>query len=331
MNNLKEFAKKIFSANLYQFLVLCVNYYTDLKLYSKHSSVFNIDTYEKIESEITLRYHSIEKGFLHQSIRHKFAKLRVIELIELLKKKEVVNKSSNTQIQSSYNILCKYFEFHQEAKVDISDYFSSDDYQNFKSNLLLDRGAAKHHKLESFFKESMSDFKTFSNSRSSVRNFTGEKVPEKSLQDAVDLANNAPSVCNRQTVNVYVIEDKYKINEILEIQGGLRGSSENLSQLIVLTGNRNYFYSAGERNQLYIDGGIYLMNLLYALHYYKIGACPAHWGLPVTADKKAKKILGLKESEQIICVIAIGNPVDVFSTALSLRKKHNENLRFVQL
>ncbi|MDD4781718.1 MAG: nitroreductase family protein, partial [Tissierellia bacterium] len=105
--------------------------------------------------------------------------------------------------------------------------------------------------------------------------------------------------------------------------------SDNLSQLIVLTSDRSYFYSIGERYQLYIDGGIYLMNLLYALHYYEIAACPAHWGMPIEADIKVQKIIGLNDSEKIICLIAIGKPVDEFKTTLSLRRSYNENLRVI--
>jgi nitroreductase len=127
-------------------------------------------------------------------------------------------------------------------------------------------------------------------------------------------------------VNVHLIENKILIDTILELQGGLKGYSANLSQLIVLTSDRNFFYSAGERYQLYIDGGIYLMNLLYALHFYGIVACPAHWGMPYQADIKMTDLLNLKNSEQIISLIAIGVPTNEFNTTLSLRKSSNENL-----
>lgn len=322
----KRILKRVLGVNLYQKLILGINFYTDFKLYKKHSSVFKKDTYEKIESEITLRYHSLEKGFLHNPIRYKFAKSKVIELIQFLKKEEIAKCYDNIQIQSAFNSLCKYYEFHSQNNIVISDYYSINDYQFFKNNLHGSYDTTKIHSKTSFWADVNKEFKTFSNSRCSVRNFTGEKIPKETLQDVVNLANNAPSVCNRQPVSVHILENKVLIDSILEIQGGLKGYSRELTQLVVLTCNRNYFYSPGERNQLYIDGGIYLMNFLYALHYYKIGACPAHWGLPVNADRKAEKILNLKESEQIICIVAIGIPVENFSTTLSLRKMNNENL-----
>lgn len=74
-------------------------------------------------------------------------------------------------------------------------------------------------------------------------------------------------MCNRQPTKVILVENKTLIDKILEIQSGVTGYSEKVNQLIVLTCNRNYFYTIGERNQLYVDGGIYLIYLLYALHY----------------------------------------------------------------
>jgi nitroreductase len=310
-------------------ILLKKSFSKDYDLYKKHSSVFKKDTYKKIESEITLRYHSIEKGFLYDSIRFRFAERKIKELIIYLKSIDLPNVNNRIQIQAAILNLCVYYDIHLKNQIDISDYFPLEDYEYFKSNLKISGDPVKYHTKATFFKSNRSDFKEFSCSRSSVRNFTGEKIPIRIFQQVVDLANNAPSVCNRQSVSVYLIEDKEKIDSILKIQGGLKGYDEKLSQLIVLTSDRNYFYSIGERNQLFIDGGIYLMNLLYALHYYKIAACPAHWGMTIDADKKVKNILGLRESEKIICLIAVGIPEDNFKTTLSLRRPASENLHII--
>lgn len=326
MAYIKIILRKLFGDRLMSLFSLINDYSTDFHLYKKHSSVFKLETYEKIESEITLKYHSIEKGFLFNPVRFRFAKEKVRELIALMNRDLVRPNYTRLQIQASTNILCKYYEFHQENNIDITDYFTFDNYLHFKGELINDLGSKKKHTYDNFFSESESNFLRFSSSRCSIRNFTGEKIPRSTLERIIDLANNAPSVCNRQPVKIYVLEKKELIDEILKIQGGLKGYSDTLNQLVVLTSSRSYFYSTGERNQLYTDGGMYLMNLLYAFHYYKIGACPAHWGLPVSADKKARKLIRLTDSEQIVCLVAIGIPTQQFSTTLSPRKKNDENL-----
>ncbi len=336
MNTLKNIIKKLLGANNIQRInffrkkrALKKNFSADYKLYKKHSSVFKKDAYNKIESEITLRYHSIEKGFLHSPIRYRFAKKRVEELLDYLKFNEVDSHINEVQIQSAILNLCAYYELHYENKIKISDYFTKEDYEELKKKLITDLQPVKHHTSSDYFKYRQSDFNQFSLSRCSVREYSGEKISIDVFNKVVELANHAPTVCNRQGISVILVDKKEKLDEILLIQGGLKGYSDNLSQLIVLTSDRNYFYSIGERYQLYIDGGIYLMNLLYALHYYEIAACPAHWGMPVEADAKVQKIIGLKESEKIICLIAVGKPVGNFKTTLSLRRPYNENFRIV--
>lgn len=326
MSRIKKIIRFLLGNYLYQNVVLIANYNTDRKLYKKHSTLFFVNTFEKIECEIVLRYHSIEKGFLHDPIRFKFGENKIKELIVLLKKEEVLPFLHRTQIQAGINSLCKYYEYHKINDINISEFFSQESYVFFKGLLINDENLIKRHTATSFFSKKESNFIDFSSSRCSIRNFTGEKIEMETLHKVVNLANNAPSVCNRQPVSVHLVDNKNLIINILSVQKGLEGYSKELSQLMVVTCDRSYFYSTGERNQMYIDGGIYLMNLLYALHYYEVGACPAHWGMPVSADSKIKDLLKLNESEQVIALLAIGVPQKTFSTTLSPRKTYKENL-----
>src|SRR5690606_33735199 len=101
---------------------------------------------------------------------------------------------------------------------------------------------------------------------------------------------------------VHLVEDKAKIDRILKIQGGFNGYIENVNQLLILTNDRNFYYTVGERNQLFIDGGIFLMNLLYSLHYHRVACCPANWGKEVRDEKELDKIVEIPKSEKIICL-----------------------------
>ena len=72
------------------------------------------------------------------------------------------------------------------------------------------------------------------------------------------------------------------------------------------------------------------MNLLYSLHFYKIAACPAHWGHNYQKDKKIKQEIYLANSEKVICLIPIGVPKNEFKTTLSLRHSNEEILKIVK-
>lgn len=340
MNKIKKILKKLLGTQLSRklgnaqshflnLILLVTNTFNDGNLYHKHSLVFKQNTFNKIESRIILQYHSLEKGFLHENFRFRFGESRIIELLKLLKYNDVVENHRNSQIAAAYLAMCKYYEKHQENGIDISDYYQKYDYEFFKKLSTLKKKIVKSHTCFDFFNESDSNFFIFSKSRMSTRSFTGEKVPFEMIDKVIEIAKTAPSVCNRQPTKVYYVENKEKVDKIFEIQQGLKGYSKEITQLLVLVSDRNYFYSVGERNQLYIDGGIFLMNLLYALHYYKIGACPAHWGFNNKQDKKIQKELNLNDSEKVICLIPIGIPKDEFKTTLSLRRDNEEILKLI--
>ena len=318
-------SKRYFS-NLIQLLKTFI---IDAKLFYRHSMVFKDDTFNKIESRIILDYHGIEKGLLFKNFRHRFGENRVIELVKLLKYKEVVENHKKSQIAAAYLAICQYYERHQNDGINISDYFTNEDYEYFKSLTTLDLDIVKSFQHSTFFKKCDRNFFEFSKSRGSVRSFNGEKIPLETINKIVDLAKTAPSVCNRQPTKVYYVESKQKIDRIFDIQQGLKGYSDEIVQLLVLVSDRNYFYTIGERNQLYIDGGMFLMNLLYAIHFYKVGACPAHWGFTYKQEKEIHKELKLTESEKVICLVPIGLPKEEFKTTLSLRRNNDEILKIV--
>ncbi|PKP12232.1 MAG: nitroreductase [Bacteroidetes bacterium HGW-Bacteroidetes-3] len=308
---------------------LIKNYWIDAFLYYKHSNVFKKNTLQKIEALIILRYHSLEKGLLHNPIRFKFGKETVKILIKLLEKEEIIKNRNRSQISAAYLVLSTYYELHKENNIDIHDYFPEIIANQFKNYATIKINSVKEHNINGYFENCEKDFYNFSNSRSSVRDYTGELINIEEIYKVINLAKNAPSVCNRQSVKVYYVENKQIINKILDIQGGLKGYDENISQLLIVVSDRSSFFSIGERNQLYIDGGIFLMNLLYALHFYKIAACPAHWGMNSDKDFELNKLLSLPDSEKVISLVSIGVPPNNFKTCLSLRRSSDEILKII--
>lgn len=312
------------------FLLLIFNTIEDFKLYLKHSIVFNKDGLHKIECQLILDYHSIEKGLLFKKTKPRFAQQRIINLHPRLALSLIKNNINRSQIRVAYQVMCEYYELHQQSGVDISDYYTQVQYEDYKLTLgdaytSKFKGAIDYLK-DDFYSQVKADFATFSSSRKSVREYTGELVSSSLIEQAITLALNTPSVCNRQACKVYLLEDKVRIDKLLTIQGGLTGYTQNVNQVLLLTVDRNYFYTVGERNQFYIDGGMFLMNMLYALHFYKIANCPANWGKLVQEEKNLAGIVDLPESEKIICVVPIGVAKDEFRVTLSLRRELNEVL-----
>ncbi|EPS3610576.1 TPA: nitroreductase family protein [Vibrio cholerae] len=315
---------------LRRFYLLVSNFLEDFKLYYRHSTVFNKDGLKKIECQLILDYHSIEKGLLFKNTKPRFAKIRIENLHPNLALDIIKHNVNRSQIRVAYQVMCEYYELHQEMGVDISDYYTISQYENYKS--ILGYSYSKkfkgviNYQRDDFYASVNSSFDVFSYSRKSIRECTGELVPAALIDQAITLALNTPSVCNRQACKVYLLEDKERIDKLLTIQGGLTGYTKNINQVIILSVDRNYFYSVGERNQLYIDGGMFLMNMLYALHFYKIANCPANWGKLVHEEKQLQGIVDLPESEKIICIVPIGIAKEEFRVTLSQRRELREVL-----
>lgn len=308
---------------------MVINYYFDYMLYLKNSLAFNMKNFEHKEASLILQYHGLEKGMLFNPIRPRFAKERVCRIHKLLDDPEVKSKVNLSQIFTGYKVIIEYYDIHKLKGIDISDYYSEEKYLEYikiVSNVgkSFVSGKIEVNKVD-FYKNNL-DFYDFAHSRKSIRDFNNEYISHDLIKDVIKLANTAPSVCNRQSVRVKLIEEKEIINEILLIQGGFNGYINNVKQLLILTADRSYFYTIGERNQLYVDGGIYLLNLLYALHYYKIAACPANWGKERSSEKALDRIFKIPESEKIICMIPIGICKDNISVTLSKRRDVDEVL-----
>jgi nitroreductase len=79
------------------------------------------------------------------------------------------------------------------------------------------------------------DAKAFLQSRSSCRMFQPGKIDSGLLTSLVELAQSAPSQCNRQSSRVHVYQDRAVIAQLLELQGGSRGFAQSVDNLFVVT------------------------------------------------------------------------------------------------
>lgn len=213
---------------------LISNFYNDYRLYKKYATAFSKKDLKNKEADLILNYHSLEKGMLFKNMKLGFAKNRIQNLHKILNDKDILENVHRSQIKVGYQVICKYYELHQEKGLEISDFYTKAQYDFYKTaleNHYTDCFSGIYSwKKEEFYKDVQTKgFESFAKSRQSIRNFTGELISHDRLIKAIEIANTAPSVCNRQASNVYLIEDKNKIDEILAVQGGFVGYTENVS------------------------------------------------------------------------------------------------------
>lgn len=299
-------------------------YYYDYKRFLKSSFLFNRNklSMDNLRAEITFEYHSIEKGLSHSNLRLGFGQKRVKRLMELLNMwLEKGYPTTDDRFNTGIVVLQKYILIHQESGYSVKKVEDEvNALVNKTSECIKDiRGGAFLVTSSGILSSRKLDFEKFSHSRRSIRNYGEEKVELSSIRKAIKLAQNAPSVCNRQSSKVYVLTSQEMIKQCLLIQNGIQGMAENISALIVVTSDNQYFGNLNERNQSFVDGGLYSMNLLYSLTYQGIASCALNANLNTKSMEKLRKLLSIPSSEDFIMFISCGSYPDEIKIPVSYR------------
>jgi nitroreductase len=134
------------------------------------------------------------------------------------------------------------------------------------------------------------------------------------------MAQKTPSVCNRQSSKVYVFSKAEDKQKVLSYQNGNRGFGDQASKVLIVTSNLEHFVSAGERNQCWVDGGMFSMSLVYALHSLGLGTCCLNWSVERQADQELRQVAGISDAEAVMMMIAVGHLPETLKVAQSPRK-----------
>jgi len=280
-------------------------------------------TKNKMVSKIILDTHVIEKGLTMPEFRLGFGQLRLVALLTNVECYISRYDSENHQVLHALSVINEYFKVHDKNNYSVSGellkardvFFGKKEINavNFK-----ERHQTNITKAE-YFDAIDKPFFQFSGSRSSIRNFSREPVDLAEIKQALDLCRNTPSACNRQSVRVHLFKDKHTIEKILKVQGGNRGFGHLANFLIVVTYEPSMYFEESERNSGIVDGGMYCMNILYALHAKEITACILNAAHSDEKDLAMRKVARIPESEVFVAMIAGGKAADEFKIATSYR------------
>ncbi|SMO96765.1 nitroreductase family protein [Gracilimonas mengyeensis] len=320
---MKNFLRKILPRFLFLYLKdivrvvpIFLSYCYDFKRYFKHSASRKADYKGKLAAEIIMGYHVVEKGLTMPKTRYGFGKERIRKLCGKCKEYILKFGDSDSQVKHAVSVLREYVDFHEEVGYQLDADLLEDIFEVRNLIEIVNSKQIKTTRSE-YFSNVRKPFKEFSNSRSSLRNYSKVDIPKEKIVDILDLCRNTPSACNRQAYRVNVYTEKSLIQKILKKQGGNRGFGHLANKLLIVTCDLNMYFNVSERNQAFIDGGIYAMNLLYSLHYHEVAACILNCSHTPKKDKELRKLCMINESEVFIAMIACGIPPEEFSIASS--------------
>lgn len=156
--------------------------------------------------------------------------------------------------------------------------------------------------------------------RRSVRSFAQQPVPREKILQAVRSAQLAPSACNRQPWRLHIYDDRAVMKSLLALQNGNSGFGQQIPVLMAVCVDTRCFFDASERNEPYLDAGLFLMSLIYALQADGIASCCLNWCVEPSTDAELHKRGSIPPYEVVTTLFAVGYPAPDALVPRSVRR-----------
>lgn len=119
---------------------------------------------------------------------------------------------------------------------------------------------------------------------------------------------------------MHFYRDRDEIGAILRIQNGATAFAQTVPALGVVTARRAMFVGPDERNQRWVDGGLFAMTLVWAFHALGLSTCMLNWALPNVSSNRLRELAGIPDGEDIVVLIAIGHAAEGARVARSEKR-----------
>ena len=279
-------------------------------------------TKDSVEVLITFYSHQIEKGLSHTNLRKGFGRRPLTNLAKAMNRfiSQSNDKGGSTPYQSALAVLGEYVAVHRDCP-EALDYIN----KLFSKETILEATAARREnggsmviRRQDAARYSELSFSDLVASRHSVREYSSDPISYEEIVPIIEEAIGCPSACNRQPYRVRILTDRETIARALELQGGF-GGYDCPPALVLITFDCRSFVGPHERNEGYIDAGMFAMTLLYALEEHNLAACPLNTMMRRRKECATRTLLRIKESELLVLYIAIGRFPNEIKTCRSRR------------
>lgn len=273
---------------------------------------------QNLAARITERYHAIEKGLSLPDPRPGFGSA-AIESVLRLTDRYIAEYGNDAVIAAAYGALSAYIEFNRAVGL------ADDEIPHF-AEITAALGAestwsggtlelTRQEVLDATSGVGIEFFRT----RHSTRQFSDSPVSPSDIEFAAAAASTAPAVCNREFSQVHVWKNPSTIQRLLEIQGGARGFADGIPCLAMVTVSFRNYADAAERNQAWIDGGLFAMTFMLGLHARGLGCVPLNWSKTPAKDREMIAAAGLDGATGIVFLIGFGHLREQYRVAASPR------------
>lgn len=292
-------------------------YFYDCARYLKHSCTFSFSTPEGRDYQIVKIYHRLEKSLSFRHAKDDSGWGAANELYNFIKDRDFDKEKPS---------------FHESAGLKVLNDFISSKHEipkNSQGLLEFIRKNSTHSSevggvevVDAGYLTSgtLDDPESFFQSRHSVRDFSSDEVDPAVIKRALSIAMKTPSVCSRQAWHVYHLDERSNIDTALSFQNGNKGFGHEIPCLLLVTVDLRAFDNLQERYQGWIDGGMFSMSLILALHSLGYSSCCLNWSKGVVDDINIRKKMSISANHNLVMMIAVGKPKSLIKVCASARR-----------
>lgn len=314
---MKETIKKMLPSKLIERIQRIKTYHSLCSAYKKEAKRFAISyaapactSKTQIESLLIFYVHQIEKGFSFDAYQYGRGKNALHNIALLIKELAAVDVDwrNNIVYKDAVLALGEYRHRHMAAGRDIS-YMTTLFPQDINA-AIIESSKTKYPNISLSYADKKDNdtvpFSVLVERRHAIRSYSDKPVCRKELEQAIRLSLRTPSVCNRQPARIRIFTDIDIITQALKIQGGFGGYNMPPA-LMLITADLQAFMGINERNEGYVDGGLFPMSLLYSLETCGLAACPLNTMFNDLAATETRRLLHVPDNEVFVMYIAVGH------------------------
>lgn len=260
------------------------------------------------KSSVLLRRntHRLEKGLTMKPRKEVFAEDYITETVTCYQRCLLAPELCSEELKWGYDVISEYFVVVSPSDIinKAREVFFSLSHKFIQKK----QGAFLPYNHEQRVKSGVTSQQLHNlfKQRRSVRWYQQKNVDTTLIKEAIEMAAQAPSACNRQPFQFYVCTESNKASDIASTAMGTAGFSDNIPSIIAIVGDLSAYPFEQDRHIIYIDGGLVAMQLMLAFETLGLSSCPINWPDIDLYERKMAKKLNLPHHLRPVMLISVG-------------------------
>lgn len=279
----------------------------DLMMYTRYCGISPLqDKRKKQFYKIIIETHAIEKGLSLANPRPLFGQAKIRDIMRQVRSYGI--RSDELPVTMAIGALTTYRDVHRakglgDPILDEIDAFLAD-----RARASATAGVGGVRLYPEGLPAPGANPASLLTERVSSRIYDAAPLDREAITRIVQVAQSAPSQCNRQATRVHYYDDPAQVRALLTLQAGSAGFSEGVPGLFVVAFDLAAWGGAQQRNQGYVDGALFAMTLMLSARAHGAVTCPLNLAVKHGTERLIREAGAIPEDQRLVMMIAIGRP-----------------------